>query len=249
MSLSKEKFNKYLYIKNNVVYTKRPAKIYLDLSEYKNINEEFDISDESGSDSDIEEAETSSSQTLLEVPGFFTLEFPEDGDSIQFYFPYNVFLFETEETNSSSTEITINYSEDEAVFQAKFKKVETDVKVLDKLFENGIKYLSNNPGFLIYNIWKQVAATMNVPWHHFEVIVSQLYGVQENGVWIPVRLSKDQKYCKQCALSTKQAAHLLTDDLGFLYGYSNDAILTSITKKKQLNKNDSFMEKLIKGDL
>jgi hypothetical protein len=73
--------------------------------------------------------------------------------------------------------------------------------------------------------------------------------VQENGVWIPVRLSKDQKYCKQCALSTKQAAHLLTDDLGFLYGYSNDAILTSITKKKKLNKNISFMEKLIKGDL
>jgi len=240
MALSKSKFDKYLKIENNVVYTKRPARIILDLDEYKDISQEFNTE---------EKAIAEVANNIYEIPGFFTLEFPEDADSIQFYFPYNIYLFETENSDINSYKIEINYEEGDAVFYAKFKKEETNIKILDKLFENGVKYLSNRIDLLIYNIWKQVLPTMNVPWHNFEVIVSQLYITQENGKWIPVRLSKDQRYCKECAVNTKQSAHLLNKTLGFLYGYSNDALLTAITKNDQEQKSTSFMEKLIEGNL
>jgi len=243
MALKKEKFDKYLKIENGIVYTKVKARIYFDLTEYKNINEEFDL-EEKGEEVGIDLV----GNNTYEVPGFFTLEFPEEMDSIQFYFPYNVFVFIPEDSEESSKEIILNYEEGDAVFYAKFKKEETNIKILDKLFENGIKYLSNRMDLLVYNIWKQIAATLNVPWHHIEMILTQLYAVKENGKWIPVRLSKEQRYCKECALNTKQSAHKLNDLLGFFYGYSNDALMAAITKQNLNTENNSFIEKIIKGD-
>lgn len=241
MSLKKEKFNKYLEIKNGIVYTKTKARIRFDLSEYKNINEEFDL-EESGDEVSIEQT----SNNTYEVPGFFSVEFPDEMDSIHFYFPYNVYVFISEDSNESSKEIILNYDEDAPIFYAKYKKTDTNIKILDKLFENGVKYLSNDMNLLIYNIWKQISATLNIPWHHIEMIVSQLYVVKENGKYIPVRLSKDQHYSKECAVNTKQSAHKLNDLLGFFYGYSNDAIMTAVTKEKN-KETTSFIENIIKG--
>ena len=246
MALKKEKFDKYLYIENGVIYTKKKARIVFDLTEYKNINEEFDL-EEKGEEVSIEQV----GNNTYEVPGFFTLEFLDEADSIQFYFPYNVYVFVTDDSEESSKEIVLNYEEDAAVFYGKYRKEETNVKILDKLFENGIKYLSNRMDLLVYNIWKQIASTLNIPWQHIEMLVSQLFAVKENGHWIPVRASKDQIYCKENAINTKQSAHRLNDMLGFFYGYSNDAIMTSVTNNRNQDKNKettSFIEKIIKGD-
>jgi hypothetical protein len=244
MALKKEKFNKYLYIQDNVVYTKEPARIFLDLNEYKNINEDVELAfDEEQLNAGIEEI-----GNVYEIPGFFTLEFPEQNDSIQFYFPYNIFIFQTENSEVTSKSIEINYDSDSPVFYAKFKKEATDIRILDKLFENGVKYLSDNIPFLVLNIWKQFKPTMNLPLHNIELILSQLYGVKVNGKWVPVRLTPEQKYCKECALNTKQSAHYFNKTLGFLYGYSNDALLTAITNPSVLDKESSYLEKMIEGE-
>ena len=250
MALKKEKFDKYLELKDGIVYTKKPARIYFNLEEYNNINEEFDLEDK-GDSVGLEQV----GNNILEIPGFFTIEFTEDMDSIQFYFPYNVYVFIPEDSEESSKEITLNYEEGEAIFYAKYKKEETNIKILDKLFENGVKYLSNRMDLLIYNIWKQINATLNVPWNQLEMIVSQLYAVKKNGKWIPARLSDDQRYCKECSLNTKQSAHKLNDLLGFFYGYSNDALMTAVTNNptetksdKESMKSKSFIENIIKGN-
>jgi hypothetical protein len=244
MALKKEKFNKYLYIQDNIVYTKVPAKIFLDLNEYKNINEDVELAfNKDQLNAGIEEI-----GNVYEIPGFFTLEFPEENDSIQFYFPYDIFIFQTENSEITSKLIEINYDSDSPVFYAKFKKEATDIRILDKLFENGVKYLSNNIPFLVLNIWKQFKSTMNLPLHNIELILSQLYGVKVNGRWVPVRLTPEQKYCKECALNTKQSAHYFNKTLGFLYGYSNDALLTAITNPSVLDKESSYLEKMIEGE-
>ena len=89
---------------------------------------------------------------------------------------------------------------------------------------------------------------MNLPLHNIELILSQLYGVKVNGRWVPVRLTPEQKYCKECALNTKQSAHYFNKTLGFLYGYSNDALLTAITNPSVLDKESSYLEKMIEGE-
>jgi len=243
VALSKTKFEKYLYIKDNIVYTKVPAKINLDLTEYKTINEDVEFNLET-------EAETGIADlgNIYEIPGFFTLEFPDYEDSIQFYFPYVVYIFQTDDSEIDSKKIEINYEENSPVFYAKFKKEETDIRILDKMFENGVKYLSNNIPFLVINIWKQFKPTMNLPFHHIELILSQLYAVRQGNRWIPVRLSPEQKYCKECAINTKQSAHYFNKTLGFLYGYSNDALLNAISNPSVLDKESSYLEKMIEGE-
>ena len=249
----KEKFNKYLELKNNTIYTKVKAKVTLDLSEYKNINEEMDL-DENDSQGIAEVA-----QGVYEIPGFFTLEFPEEMDSIQFYFPYPVYLIESVENNDSSentnkkgkNELSFEFSVGSPVFYAKFKKETTDIRILDKMFENGIKYLSNDLGILTNAIWKQLKPSGNVPYHHIETILTQLYIVYEDNQWKPVRLSKNQEYKKEYAVNTKKSSHNLNKTLGFLYGYSNDALLTSITNNEisTKKKDTSFIETLIEGKI
>jgi len=248
MALTKEKFNKYLELKNNIVYTKKKAKIIFDLNEYKNINEELE-------DENIEIGVEEVSNDTYEVPGYFTLEFPDEMDSIQFYFPYPVYVYQTEnseENTKNSNILEITYEPGEAVFFAKFKKEATDIRVLDKMFENGIKYLSGNLGVLVNSIWKQLSATINMPYHHIETVLTQLYIKYEDNQWKPVRLTRKQEYKKEYAVNTKKSTHNLNKTLGFLYGYSNDALLTSITNNEISNKRSketSLIEQMIGGDL
>jgi hypothetical protein len=241
MALKKEKFEKYLRIENNKVYTKVKARVSLDLTEYK------DIEDESGEEIGIEEV----SQDVYEIPGYFLLEFPDESDSIQFYFPYPVYLISTENVEEKSDRLTIEYEENDVVFYAQFKKEQTDIRLLDKMFENGIKYLSNDLGILTNSIWKQLSATINMPYHHIETILSQLYIKYEDNQWKPVRLTKDQEYKKEYAVNTKKSTHNLNNTLGFLYGYSNDALLSSISNNQisDKEKKSSSLEKLISGEL
>ena len=87
MAGSKTKIRKYLKVEKNRVITRVPARIVLDLSEYKEINEEY-----------AEKVGIVEIDNVYKVPGFFALEFPEENDSIDFFFPYTVYLNKTENT-------------------------------------------------------------------------------------------------------------------------------------------------------
>jgi hypothetical protein len=244
MALSKEKFNKYLKIENNVVYAKTKARIYLDKTEYTKMNDIVNI--ETGDD---ENDEYDIAQNIVEIPGFFTIRFYKDDeiiDSITFYLPYPIYIFKGENFTEKTTFLDIWYEENDPIFYAKFEKNEVNIDILNSLLDNGVKYLSNDMFLLVLSIWKQLFKVMNVPFHHIELAISQLYGKFEDGEFKPIRLTKDQRYCKECALNTKKSAHLFNKTLGFMYGYSNDALFTSVVSpKKNRNKESSYFEKMI----
>jgi len=235
MPISPAKLRKHFEIKENEVIAKEPCEVIIDLSEYKNIEAEY------GDIIDIEE-----STSVYKIPGFFRVEFASN-DAVEFFFPYSVYLNKMENTVETSKLIQIEYQEGDVVFYAKFREEETDVKILDKLFDHGAKYLADKPDKLIQNIWTQLKPSSKVPFHHIEVIVSQLYGFYDDqaGVYKPLRLS-NHKYSKDFILTTKQSSHMLNNSMGFLYGYSNDALRSSVQKRKKYQNN--FFEDILSGN-
>lgn len=236
MASTKQKLKKYFEIKESEVKALVNCKITLDLTEYKNINENY------GDSVGIEETEA-----VFKVPGFFKIEIPSENDVIDFFFPYSVFLNKSESSEVSSKKIEIYYEEGDIIFYAKYKESNTDVRVLDSLFENGAKYLANKPDKLITSIWQQLLPSSVVPLHHLELIVSQLYGSYDEkaGYYKPLRLT-EHPYSKDFVLNTKQASHMMSNTMGFLYGHSNDALRTSVARRK--NQDNSFFENIISGD-
>lgn len=236
MASSRAKINKYLTVEKNKITTKIPARIFLDLSEYK------DVDDEYGESIGIEDIES-----VYKIPGFFKLEFPEEEDSIDFFFPYSIYLNKTENTEVTSKSIEINFQADEMLFYSNFKDSKTDVRVLKSLFENGAKYLGNKPDKLITAIWQQMISEVNVPLQHLEIIVSQLYGTYDKTKKevVPLRLT-NEAYSKKHIMNIKQSAHNLNSALAFSYGYSKDALRTSVSKKKK--RKNSFFEDIMSGD-
>lgn len=237
MSGSTAKINKYLKVEKNKVFAKVPCFIFLDLNEYK------DIDDDYGESVGIEEIEN-----ILKVPGFFRVEFPGANDYIDFFFPYSIYLNRTEETDFNNKTIKIEFQPDEMIFYSNFKDSKTDIRVLKSLFENGAKYLGNKPDKLITAIWQQMFSEVNVPIQHLEIMISQLYVTYDKSKkeMLPIRLT-DEPYSKKHIVNIKQSAHNLNPLLGFAYGYSNDALRTAISKKKK--KKNSFYEDIIAGNL
>jgi hypothetical protein len=231
-----QKIKKYLSIDANKIFTKTPARIVLNLEEYKTINENY------GEDIGISEIED-----LIEIPGFFTIEFIDEGDSIDFFFPYNIYLQKTQEYKKDKDFIIIEYGSDEMIFYANYKEEETDIRILKSLFENGVKYLGDKPDKLLTAIWQQILPNTNIPWHHIEIIVSQLYGTYDKTTkeMLPLRLT-DLPYSKKYIMNMKESAHNLNRSLPFVYGYSKDALRTMVSKKK--TSKNSFYEDIIGGD-
>jgi len=235
MPISPAKIKKHLDIKENEVIAKEKCTVTIDLSEYKNIESEY------GDVIDIEE-----SASVYKIPGFFRIEF-DSNNAIEFFFPYSVYLNKMENTIETSKMIKVEYQEGDIIFYAKYREEETDVRILDKLFEHGAKYLADKPDKLVQNIWTQLKPSSKVPFHHIELIVSQLYGFydEKSGTYKPLRLS-NLKYSKDYILNTKQSSHHLNRGMGFLYGYSNDSLRTSVQKKNEINNN--FFENILSGD-
>ena len=236
MASNKVKIKKYFDIVDSEVKALVDCQIVLDLTEYKAISEDY------GDNVGISETES-----VFEVPGFFRVEFIEEEDSLDFFFPYKVYLNKTESSEVTSKQVKIMYSAGDTVFYAKYKTSDTDVRVLDSLFENGAKYLANKPDKLVTAIWQQLVPSSNVPMHHIELIVSQLYGEysDKKGYYLPLRLT-DKAYSKDFVLNTKQSSHMMHNTLGFLYGHSNDALRTSISKRNK--KENNFFENIIGGE-
>ena len=120
MAGSKTKIRKYLKVEKNHVYTKVPARIVLDLTEYKDLNEQY--AEKLG----IEEIDN-----VFKVPGFFILEFPNENDSIDFFFPYTIYLNKTGDTNVTKNRIEIIFSENDMIMYGKIEGY--TLKVIDLL--------------------------------------------------------------------------------------------------------------------
>ena len=232
---TKAKIKKYLVVEKNKIIARTKARIVLNLEDYKEINSLY------GEEIGIHEIDD-----VLEIPGFFTLEFPEEGDSIDFFMPYSIFLHKTKKYTKSKDTIILEYQPDELIFYANYKEDDTNIRVLKSLFENGVKYLGDKPDKLITAIWQQLMPS-NTPWWHLELIVSQLYGTYDKGVKdiVPLRLT-NHPYSKKYIMNLKTSAHNLNQSMPILYGYSKDA-LRSMIQKKRKGKN-SFYENIISGD-
>ncbi len=236
MAASKAKINRYLKIEKSNIYTNKEAVINIDLSEYKHIDEEY------GESIGIEEVDN-----VYKIPGFFTLEFPEENDSIDFFFPYTVYIHKTDDVSETKNNIRIVFEEGDLVAHGLFKDTEANISLLSSLFENGAKYLGNKPDKLINSIWQQLLPTTNVSIHHLEIIISQLYADYDKTkkMMVPLRLT-NIPYNKKYIMNMKESSHNLNQGLGFTYGYSKDALRTSVSQKK--NKEKSFFENVIGSD-
>ncbi len=236
MGANKAKINKYLKIEKSSVYAKTLAVINLDLTEYKNVDPEYAES------VGIEEIDN-----VYKIPGFFTLEFPEKNDSIDFFFPYSIYLHKTSETEESKDRIRIEFDEGELIFHGTFKDTDANISLISSIFENGSKYLGNNPDKLISSLWQQLENITNVSIQHLEVLISQLYGDYDKSkkMTIPLRLT-GKTYNKKYIMNMKTSSHELNQGIGFTYGYSKDALRTSVSQKKK--KERSFFENVMGSD-
>ncbi len=228
--MSKAKIRKYLNVEKSKVFAKIPARVVLDLSEYKNIEEDY------GEKLGLEDIDN-----VIKVPGFFTIEFPEANDKLDFFFPYDVYLNKTEDTEFNKNRLEINFQEEEMIFYGNYKNTDANISILSSMFQNGAKYLGDKPDMLISSLWQQLKKINNVSIHHLEILVSQLYGTYDKSrkMVVPLRLT-NHTYDKKYILNLKQSSHELNNLLGFMYGYSKDSLRTSVSKKKR--KENSFFE-------
>ncbi len=231
--MSRRKINKYLKTEGNKVYAKVPAKMVLDLSEYKEIDEDY------GEKVGIEEIDN-----VFKIPGFFSLEFPEENDTLEFFFPYMIYLNKTANTTITKDKLEIEFVEGDLLFYGAYKETSANISLLSSMFNNGSKYLGNKPDKLIAGLWQQLELVSNVSIHHLEILVSQLYAdySRERKRVVPLRLT-GKPYSKKYIINLKESAHNLNNALGFTYGYSKDSLRTSVSKKKR-GKN-SFFEDII----
>ncbi len=129
---------------------------------------------------------------------------------------------------------------------ANTKSSATDIMILDKLFENRVKYLRGDMPKLVIAIYDQLLNTVNVKMHHIETILTLLYGEYDEGGFTPTRLTNDAKYSANNAINTKESAHRFNASSGFNYGYTKDVISDNITRTYKTEKTD--LEKIISGN-
>ncbi len=223
--MSKVKIKKYLDVQKSRVYTKESARIIINLMEYRDPEETYAEKIGIGEDEDV--------SSVMEIPGFFTIEFPESNDTLNFFFPYSMFLVKPDDFKKEKDILTFDYKPGDLVYYGNFKNTEANVPALSSLFQNGSKYLGNKPDMLISSLWQQLLKVNNVSIHHLEVLVSQLYVDYNKNTkkLIPLRLT-GKDYNKKYIRNLKESSHELSNIAGFMYGYSNDALRTSVSKKK-----------------
>jgi hypothetical protein len=239
--------NKYLDIKKNEVLAKVPCEIIINVEEYKNIEEELASFAEEGETQKTisKDEEELKEELVITVPGFFEIIFPDEMDSIKFSLPYKVQLFKTNILKQSSKLIHLNFEPGDRIFQASFKNPQSDIRVLNTLMENGVKYLNNDIYQTIIAIYNQFKTMSSIPFSHIELMVSQLFSTSVNGEMVPLRLT-GKEYKKEYAIGTKKSAHQFGSTTGFSYGYTNDYLLNDLSKSKR--KENTYFENIISGD-
>jgi len=179
--MSKAKIKKYLEVNKTHVYTKENCFIQFNLEDYSSITLLY------GEDVGIYDVDN-----VFQTPGFFSIEFEEHLEKIDFFFPYDVYIHKTDQVEQNSKFIRINFKKGDLVFYANFKNNDSDIIGLKKLFDNGVKYLGDYPDKLITAIWQNISQNSKIPIHHIEVIISQLYGTydKKSKEYKPLRLTE-----------------------------------------------------------
>jgi hypothetical protein len=234
MFSSKGKYNKYFKIEEHKIYTTVKCIVYIDLNEYK-------ISDE-----DIETDEDNDFEDSMNIPGIFTVNIPEENDTVDFYFDFNINLIYPSAHSKEKNIVKLEYEAGDLLVYAETKSVDTNIEIIAALFDNRVKYIRGDVQTIIKSIYKQMSGTVKMKMHHISTILTTLYGEDTEDGFKPIRLTKKQDYNKSNALSTKESAHKLGVATGFNYGYNQEAINNNITRKYDPPKSD--MDNIIDGD-
>ena len=164
-------YEKYLKITKNEVHTKYRAIVRLPLDEYK-VNDNEMLNKE-----DFEMI--AGDQSSYSIPGTFEIEFPEEGISLNIFLPYNVNIMKTEDSTITSKEMVFNYEEGDLIFNSFVKKIETNIEILNSMFENRVRYLRGYISEQHEAIWSQIATTTSVKAIHIANVLSMLYAKKE----------------------------------------------------------------------
>ena len=243
---SKAKAEKYLRIEEHNIYAKYDIIIRLDMVELKAQEEELiDISEGS---SDVDSSGNTQEELVgtMVIPGMINIEVPELNDEIQLYFPFDINLIVPDQREKDGDIMIHYYSKGDLICFATTKSSATDIMILDRLFENRVKYLSGDLEKHVTAIYDQMVNTKNVQMHHVETILTLLYGEYTSEGFMPERLLKNPTYPKSHAINTKESAHRFNGGVGFNYGYTKDVITDNISRTYTTDKTD--IEKVISGD-
>jgi len=231
-----QKLEKYFEISKHKIICKYNTVVRLNKNDFKIDDEE--LLDVSGDDDD------EILETVISIPGSIIVEIPEFNDEINIYLPFNINLTIPEDNEVNKGIIIHNYIPGDILFSATTKSNSTNIKTVDKLFENRVKYLNGEIDKQILAIHQQILSTNNIMLHHIETILTVLYGENTKEGFKPVRLI-DMKYIKDRAITTKTSAHKLNNGQGFSYGYTKDAISENITRTTSNTSTD--LELIIGG--
>jgi len=230
---TKQKIEKYLTIDEHQIMAKTDLIIRIDSDELKIEDEELvDVSD------DVSDVLVGS----IKIPGILNIEV--DNDTVQLYFPFDINFVIPDVYTKDKNITTYEFKENDMICFASTKSNATDIMILDKLFENRVKYLRGDLAKHIIAIYDQLLSTSNISMQHIETILTVMYGEYNAEGFVPVRLNS-QKYTKANAISTKASAHRFNAGNGFSYGYTRDVISDNITRTYEPELTD--LEKVISG--
>ena len=235
---SNQKIAKYLDVKEHQIVSKYDIIIRIDSEELKIQDEELiDVSEEDSGEELI---------GSISIPGILNIEIPEENDEIQIYLPFDINLVVSDQLEKVGSVTTYYYSKNDLICFANTKSSATDIMILDKLFENRVRYMRGDLPKLVIAIYDQLLNTTNVKMHHIETILTLLYGEYDEGGFTPTRLTNKAEYSKNNAINTKESAHRFNAGSGFNYGYTKDVISDNITRTYETEKTD--LEKIISGE-
>jgi len=218
-----KKINKYLKVSANEIYAKVYTVIHLNINDYKTLKDDF-IESESDSPDDEESLEApdflkdQDISKIITIPGTFKIDFPDDNDSIDLYFPYSINILKNRIQKETSSELILEFEKGELISFGYTKKTETDIQLLSSIMENSIKFLKGKIDRQVYAAWNQIHQGKPFSLHHLEVLLSQQYIAydEESQQYKPIRLL-DKEYSAQYAVNSKESTHKLGEFSSFTY--------------------------------
>lgn len=228
---------KYCTIEKNKVICNCDMKITLSRETYKDPEEES---------INISENDDEDFVGTVSIPGAFEIEIPEDNMLIDIYLPFDINLV-VNESEIDKENITYYFQKNDILMFVFTKSNATNIKIVDKLFENGIKHLTNKIDRRILAIYDQLSSTGINMLHHIELLVSASYIANTNEGYQYTRLTPSQKYDETTAMNIKSAVHAMgTSSNAFAFGYTKDAINTKIAAINDPKRSD--LANIISGD-
>jgi hypothetical protein len=172
-----KEIEKYLKIEKNRIIAKKPARVLIDKTEYK------------------EDQITETPEYYL-IPGIIEIYFPDDMKFIQLPFTFNVKLKKNDSVVETKNEILIEYQPGDVIIEQKFKAKEISFKTLSRILEGSARFL-RTPEQYVLTIAEQLNYTIDLV--HIEIIVQQIFRCADD-LSKPCRLC-DYKNCEIVGIS------------------------------------------------